>query len=75
MSDLSCTPNSRTIEGRQIALCDRLRTLGCTQELNPFWSPNVSRGACILVHGDLLRQHSFATTLRFTDPVLVDCQQ
>ena len=27
------------------------------------------RGVHLLVHGDLPRQHSFGTTLRFTDPV------
>ena len=33
------------------------------------------RGEYQLVHGDLLRQHSFGTTLRFTGPVLVDSRQ
>ena len=28
-----------------------------------------------LVHGNLLRQHSFGTTLRFTGPVPVDSRQ
>ena len=30
------------------------------------------RGAYLLVHGDLPRQHSFGTTLRFTGPVPAD---
>ena len=29
----------------------------------------------LLVHGDLPRQHSFGTTLRFTGPVLADSRQ
>ena len=33
------------------------------------------RGAYYLVQGDLPRQHSFGTTLRFTGPVPVDSQQ
>ena len=33
------------------------------------------RGAYSLVHGDLPRQHSFGTTLRFTDPVPADFRQ
>ena len=33
------------------------------------------RGAYYLVHGDLPRQHSFGTTLRFTDPVPADSRQ
>ena len=32
-------------------------------------------GAYYLVHGDLLRQHSFGTTLRFTGPVLANSRQ
>ena len=33
------------------------------------------RGVHILVHGDLPRQHSFGTTLRFIEPVLADSRQ
>ena len=33
------------------------------------------RGAYKLVHGDLPRQHSFETTLRFTGPVPADSRQ
>ena len=33
------------------------------------------RGEYLLVHGDLPRQHSFGTTLRFTGPVLADSRQ
>ena len=33
------------------------------------------RGEYYLVHGDLSRQHSFGTTLRFTGPVPADSQQ
>ena len=33
------------------------------------------RGAYSLVHGDLPRQHSFGTTLRFTGPVQADSPQ
>ena len=33
------------------------------------------RGEYQLVHGDLPRQHSFGTTLRFTGPVLADSRQ
>ena len=33
------------------------------------------RGAYELVHGDLLRQHSFGTTWRFTGPVPADSRQ
>ena len=33
------------------------------------------RGAYQLVHGDLPRQHSFGTTLRFTGPVPADSRQ
>ena len=33
------------------------------------------RGEYSLVHGDLPRQHSFGTTLRFTGPVLADSRQ
>ena len=36
------------------------------------------RGACILIgpyHGDLPRQHSFGTTLRFTGPGPADSRQ
>ena len=33
------------------------------------------RGEYYLVHGDLPRQHSFGTTLRFTGPVLADSRQ
>ena len=33
------------------------------------------RGAYLLVHGDLARQHSFETTLRFTGPVPADSRQ
>ena len=33
------------------------------------------RGAYLLVHGDMPRQHSFGTTLRFTGPVLADSRQ
>ena len=33
------------------------------------------RGAYELVHGDLPRQHSFGTTLRFTGPVPADSRQ
>ena len=33
------------------------------------------RGEYSLVHGDLLRQHSFGTTLRFTGPVPADSRQ
>ena len=33
------------------------------------------RGEYELVHGDLPRQHSFGTTLRFTGPVLADSRQ
>ena len=29
----------------------------------------------LLVHGDLPRQHSFGTALRFTGPVLADSRQ
>ena len=32
-------------------------------------------GADQMVHGDLPRQHSFGTTLRFTAPVPGDCRQ
>ena len=32
-------------------------------------------GAYLLVHGDLPRQHSFGTTLRFTGPVPADSRQ
>ena len=32
-------------------------------------------GACYLVHGDLPRQHSFGTTLRFTGSVAVNSRQ
>ena len=33
------------------------------------------RGAYLLVHDDLPRQHSFGTTLRFTGPVPADSRQ
>ena len=33
------------------------------------------RGEYELVHGDLPRQHSFGTTLRFTGPVPADSRQ
>ena len=33
------------------------------------------RGAFSLVHGDLPRQHSFGTTLRFTGPAPTDSRQ
>ena len=33
------------------------------------------RGAYYLLHGDLPRQHSFGTTLRFTGPVPADSRQ
>ena len=33
------------------------------------------RGEYYLVHGDLPRQHSFGTTLRFTGPVPADSRQ
>ena len=33
------------------------------------------RGAYYLVHGDLPRQYSFGTTLRFTGPVPADSRQ
>ena len=33
------------------------------------------RGAYQFVHGDLPRQHSFGTALRFTDPVPADSRQ
>ena len=33
------------------------------------------RGEYQLVHGDLPRQHSFGTTLRFTGPVPADSRQ
>ena len=33
------------------------------------------RGVYLLVHGDLSRQHSFGTTLRFTGPVPADSRQ
>ena len=33
------------------------------------------RGAYQLVHGDLPREHSFGTTLRFTGPVPADSRQ
>ena len=33
------------------------------------------RGAYLLVHCDLPRQHSFGTTLRFTGPVPADSRQ
>ena len=33
------------------------------------------RGVYQLVHGDLPRQHSFGTTLRFTGPVPVNSRQ
>ena len=33
------------------------------------------RGIYQLVHGDLLRQHPFGTTLRFTGPVPGDSRQ
>ena len=33
------------------------------------------RGGYYLVHGDLPRQHSFGTTLRFTGPVPADSRQ
>ena len=33
------------------------------------------RGAYHLVHGDLLRKHSFESTLRFTDPVPADSRE
>ena len=33
------------------------------------------RGVYELVHGDLPRQHSFGTTLRFTGPVLAGSRQ
>ena len=34
-----------------------------------------NRGAYKLAHGDLPRQHSFGTTLRFTGPVPTDYRQ
>ena len=34
-----------------------------------------TKGACFFVYGDLPRQHSFGTTLRFTGPVPANSRQ
>ena len=61
---------------RQFALLPRPTESGSDNVITPTcYSHFISivgvgkRGAYYLVHGDLLRQHSFGTTLRFTGPV------
>ena len=51
---------------------------GIASTFNAHFMPLVGvgkRGAYLLVYGDLSRQHSFGTTLRFTGPVPADSRQ
>ena len=47
----------------------------CYNHFIPIIVRERKRGACSLVHGNLPRQHSFGTTLRFTGPVPADSRQ
>ena len=66
----SCVPVAFTAESQSFPVLST-----CPLHTNNSIVGVGKRGAYLLVHGDLPRQHSFGTTLGFTGPVPADSRQ